>query len=254
MSDVVLTSNANGVLVITLNRPQAYNALNTAVVEGVATALDELDVRDDLTVGVLTGAEGTFSAGMDLKEFVAGEVPIVQGSGLMALTDAPPRKPVIAAVEGYAVAGGCEIVLACDLVVAAKDAHFGIPEVKRGLIAAAGGLVRLPQRLPYHVAMELALTGGLLDAPRAYHFGLVNRLTESGRALDGALELAHAVAANAPLAVRTSKEIVLRSATGPAGEADERQQELVATVFLSDDALEGALAFTEKRSPVWNGC
>lgn len=185
MSDVVRTEYADGVAVITLDRPESRNAVNRAVSEGVAAALDELDSRDDLTVGIVTGAGGTFCAGMDLKAFLAGERPGIDGRGFAGLTDAPPRKPLIAAVEGHALAGGCEVVLACDLVVAAEDARFGLPEVKRGLVAAAGGLLRLPHRLPYQIAMELALTGAFLDAPKAHAYGLVNRLTEPGGALAG---------------------------------------------------------------------
>src|SRR5262249_55990786 len=159
---------------------------------------DELDSRDDLAVGIITGAGGTFCAGMDLKAFVAGELPSVEGRGFAGLTQASPRKPIIAAVEGYALAGGCEVVLSCDLAVAAENARLGIPEVKRGLVAGAGGLMRLPERIPYQVAMELALTGEMIDTPRAYALGLVNRVTAPGEALAGAKELAAVVAANAP--------------------------------------------------------
>ncbi|MFI7006672.1 crotonase/enoyl-CoA hydratase family protein [Streptomyces sp. NPDC050145] len=253
MSDAVRTEFSDGVAVITINRPESRNAVNLSVSEGIAGALDELDSRVDLSVGILTGAGGTFCSGMDLKAFLKGERPSIPGRGLGGLTDAPPRKPLIAAVEGYALAGGCELALACDLLVAAEDAKFGIPEVKRGLVAAAGGLLRLPQRLPYQIAMELALTGAFLDAPRAHGYGLVNRLTEPGGALDAARELAAAIAANGPLAVRVSKEIVVGSTVWPATEAKERQKGLVEAVFASDDAKEGPRAFTEKRSPHWTG-
>ncbi|MEU7483960.1 crotonase/enoyl-CoA hydratase family protein [Streptomyces sp. NPDC042319] len=253
MSDVVRTEYADGVAVITIDRPEARNAVNLAVSEGVAAALDELDARDDLAVGVLTGAGGTFCAGMDLKAFLAGERPSIEGRGFAGLTDAPPRKPLIAAVEGYALAGGCEVVLACDLVVAAEDANFGLPEVKRGLVAAAGGLLRLPQRLPYQVAMELALTGAFLPAPKAHAHGLVNRLTEPGGALAGARELAREVAANGPLAVRVSKQVIAGAPSWPADETAERQRALVEPVFASQDAKEGARAFAEKRPPRWTG-
>ncbi|MFG2924939.1 crotonase/enoyl-CoA hydratase family protein [Streptomyces sp. NPDC048305] len=253
MSDAVHTEFSDGVAVITINRPEARNAVNLSVAEGIAAALDALDTRDDLSVGILTGAEGTFCSGMDLKAFLTGERPSIEGRGFGGLTDAPPRKPLIAAVEGYALAGGCELALACDLIVAADNAKFGIPEVKRGLVAAAGGLLRLPQRLPYQIAMELALTGAFLDARRAHDHGLVNRLTEPGGALHGARELAAAVATNGPLAVRVSKEIVQGSAAWPAAEAGERQKVLVEPVFASADAEEGARAFAEKRAPRWTG-
>ncbi|MET8471893.1 crotonase/enoyl-CoA hydratase family protein [Streptomyces sp. NPDC006422] len=254
MTDAVLSEfRADGITVITLNRPEARNAVNRVVAEGVAAALDELDRRDDQVVGVITGAGGSFCSGMDLKAFLAGERPVVEGRGLAGITEAPPRKPVIAAVEGYALAGGCEIALACDMVVAAQDARFGIPEVKRGLVAAAGGLLRLPRRIPYSVALEIALTGDFLDAGRAHTYGLVNRLTAPGGALDGALELARAIAANGPLAVRATKEIVANAQHWSADESWERMRELAAPVMESDDAREGARAFAEKRAPRWTG-
>ena len=167
MTDEVLTETRDGVLVITINRPEAKNAVNAAVAAGVAAALDELDDSEDLRVGVLTGAGGTFCAGMDLKAFLTGESPIVEGRGLAGLTQQQPRKPLVAAVEGWALAGGFEIMLACDLVVAAETARFGVPEVKRGLIAGAGAALRLPERVPMPIALELLLTGDPIDAARA---------------------------------------------------------------------------------------
>ena len=253
MSDAVLTEFGDGVAVITLNRPEARNAVNRAVAEGLAAAMDVLDSRDDLTVGVITGAGGSFCAGMDLKAFLAGENPSVPSRGFAGLTQRPPAKPLIAAVEGNALAGGFEIALACDVIVAAQDARFGLPEVKRGLVAAAGGLLRLPHRIPYQTAMELALTGGFLNAPRAAELGLVNRLTEPGGALDGALDLARRIAANGPLAVRASKQIIVRAPNWTADEQWERQREIVGPVFASADAQEGARAFAEKRAPQWEG-
>jgi enoyl-CoA hydratase len=253
VTDAVQTDEADGVIVITINRPEARNAVNPDVAAGVAAALDALDTRDDLTVGVITGAGGTFCAGMDLKAFVAGQSPSIPGRGFAGLTEAPPAKPLIAAVEGYALAGGCEIALACDLVVAANDAKFGIPEVKRGLVAAAGGLLRLPRRIPYQIAMELALTGAFLEAPRAHAYGLVNRLTEHGAALAAARDLAAAIAANGPLAVRATKHIVSHADQWPVAEFWQRQQAIVAPVFTSADAREGAIAFAEKRPPRWTG-
>ncbi|MFJ2830690.1 crotonase/enoyl-CoA hydratase family protein [Streptomyces sp. NPDC087263] len=254
MADAVLAEfREDGTTVITINRPEARNAINRAVAEGVAAALDELDRRDDQVVGVITGAGGSFCSGMDLKAFLAGEDPSIEGRGLAGMTEAPPRKPMIAAVEGYALAGGCEIMLACDMVVAAHDARFGIPEVKRGLVAAAGGLLRLPQRIPSAVALELALTGDFLDAQRAHTYGLVNRVTEKGDALEGALALARAIAANGPLAVRVTKQIMAEAPNWPADRAWERMREITRPVFASEDAKEGPRAFAEKRAPRWTG-
>jgi enoyl-CoA hydratase len=241
------------VLVITINRPDVRNAINTAAAEGIAAALDELDARDDLTAGVLTGAGPTFCTGMDLKAFLAGERPAVPVRGFAGIVEKPADKPLIAAVEGYAVAGGFEIVLACDLVVASRDATFGLPEVKRGLVAAGGGLLRLPARVPYALAAEWALTGGFVPAQRAFEAGLVNRLTDPARALDGALDLAATVAANGPLAVRATKRILVESRGWPLHEAFDRQREISLPVRASEDAKEGATAFREKRTPVWRG-
>ncbi len=253
MSDEVLVEHADGVTLITINRPAARNAVNRAVSDGIAAAIDEFEARTDLRVAIVTGAGGTFSSGMDLKAFVAGENPLHPVRGLAGITALPPRKPVIAAVEGYALAGGCEIVLACDLVVAADNATFGLPEVRRGLAASSGGLMRLPRRIPYQVAMELALTGDFLPAADAHRHGLVNRLTAPGDALSGARELAARIAANAPLALAAGKAVIAESATWPADEAWARQQAILAPVTASEDAREGAAAFVEKRAPVWRG-
>jgi enoyl-CoA hydratase len=253
MSGPVEVDIDNGVITITINRPEARNAIDRAVADGVAAALDELEARDDLIVGIITGAGGTFSSGMDLKAFVRGEVPSLPGRGLAGLTEAPPTKPMIAAVEGWALAGGCEVALACDLIVASSTARFGIPEVKRGLVAAAGGLMRLPRRLPPHVAMEMALTGDPITAADAHRFGLVNQLTEPGGALAGARALAARITPNGPLAVATSKRIITESADWPAADAFARQAPMVAVIMASADAREGATAFAEKRPPVWSG-
>jgi enoyl-CoA hydratase len=253
VSDAVLVETRDNVLVITLSRPEARNAVNADVAQGLAAALDRLDAEPGLSVGVLTGAGGTFSAGMDLKGFLRGESPVVEGRGLGGLTQAPPRKPLIAAVEGWALAGGFEMVLACDLVVASREAKFGLPEVKRSLVAGAGGLLRLPQRLPYHVAMEVALTGGPLLAETAFRHGLVNRLVEPGQALDAALELAAEIAANGPLALAATKEIMRRSLDWTEDEGWKQQMDIMAPVFGSEDAREGATAFAEKRTPQWQG-
>jgi len=248
----VLTDAAGGTLVITINRPEARNAVNLAVARSIAAALEEFDSDERLLTAVLTGAGSTFCAGMDLKAFLAGERPIIPGRGFAGITERSAEKPVIAAVEGYAVAGGCEIALACDMIVASDDARFGLPEVSRGLIAGAGGLLRLPQRIPRAVAMELALTGETIGAARALELGLVNRVVPAGRALDAAMELARRIAANAPLAVRASKRVIVESPRWPPAEAFDRQQEILDQVADSLDAREGALAFTEKRPPLWH--
>ena len=249
----VLTERRDGVLIATLNRPDARNAVNAAVAEGVGRALDALDDDDRLAVGVLTGAGKGFSSGMDLKAFVAGESPYYGDRGFAGIVQRPSRKPLIAAVEGFAVAGGCEIALACDLIVAARGARFGVPEVKRSLVAAGGALLRLPRRLPSGVAMELALTGDPIDAERAHELGLVNVLADPGEALDSALELAGRIAANGPLALMATKQILTEAPTWPEEEFWSRQGEISGPVFASEDAREGAVAFAEKRDPVWKG-
>ena len=249
----VLTERPDGVLLVTLNRPDARNAVNAALAEGVAAALDELDADDDLSVGVLTGAGKGFSSGMDLKAFVAGESPYAADRGFAGITQRAAEKPLIAAIEGFAVAGGFEVALSCDLIVAARGARLGIPEVKRSLVAAGGALLRLPQRIPYHVAMELALTGDPIDAERGYELGIVNRLAEPGSAVDAALELAAEVARNGPLALKASKRIVQSSGDWTDAEAWEKQGEIAGPVMTSEDAREGAVAFAEKRDPIWRG-
>src|SRR5215213_9070976 len=249
----VLTERRDGVLLIPLNRPDARNAVNGALAEGVAEALDALDADDELRIGVLTGAGKGFSSGMDLKAFVAGERPYVEDRGFAGITQRASRKPLIAAIEGFAVAGGFEIALSCDLIVASKGTRFGIPEVKRGLIAGAGGLLRIPQRLPYGIAMELALTGDLMPAERGYELGLINRLTEPGEALGGALELASAITPNGPLALVASKDILRQVRDWTEEEFWKRQAPTIDTIFNSEDAKEGATAFAEKREPRWQG-
>ncbi|GHD23732.1 crotonase/enoyl-CoA hydratase family protein [Nocardiopsis kunsanensis] len=253
MSDEVLYSTEDGVAVITINRPEARNAVNASVAARIAEALDDLDSRNDLTVGIITGAGGTFCAGMDLKAFMKGEVPVVEGRGFGGFAEAPPKKPLIAAVEGHALAGGFEAVLACDLVVAADGAEFGIPEVKRGLVAGAGGLLRLQHRIPRNLASEFALTGDFVGAQRLADLGLVNRVTGNGGALEGAKELATRISANGPLAVRVSKQIMAASDDWSTAEMWDKQNELAGPVFVSHDAMEGAAAFAEKRTPNWKG-
>ena len=253
MPDEVLVERRGAVQVITINRPTARNALDAAVARGVAAAVDELDADGDLRVGVLTGAGGTFSAGMDLKAFLRGESPAIKGRGLCGITQTPPAKPVVAAVEGWALAGGFELVLACDLVVAGRTARFGVPEVKRSLVAAGGAALLLPKRVPYALALELLLTGEPLGAPRAAEIGLVNRLTDEGAALDGALDLAATIVANGPLAVAATKQIARGTVDWSWEESWRRQGEITAPVFASEDAIEGSTAFAEKRAPVWKG-
>lgn len=249
----VLTDVTDGIITITLNRPKAKNAVNRAMAEAVAAAMDELDSNDDIRVGVITGAGGTFCAGMDLKAFVTGELPMLEGRGFAGFVEAPPKKPLIAAVEGFALAGGLEVMITCDLVVAADNAKFGIPETKRGLAAAAGGLIRLPRQIPPRIAMELALTGDFMDSERAAALGLINRAVPAGSALAGAKELAATIVANGPLAVKLSKQVITESADWSADEMWQKQQDIVMPIFTSEDAIEGATAFAEKRAPNWKG-
>ena len=243
----------DGLVIITINRPQAKNAINRAVSYGVCAAVDLLDARDDLRVGILTGAGGNFCSGMDLKAFLRGEVTRVEGRGILGIAMTPPKKPLIAAVEGYALAGGFEAMLACDLTVASRDAKFGIPEVKRGLAAAAGGLMRLPRVIPQRIAMEMALTGDMISAERAAQYGLVNILTEPGQALAEARRLAARIIANAPLSVAASKRVIVEQRDWSIAEMFERQLAITAPVLASEDAREGARAFAEKRPPDWKG-
>jgi enoyl-CoA hydratase len=249
----VLTERRDRALLVTLNRPDQRNAINGAVANGIAAALDELDADDGLSVGVVTGAGKGFCSGMDLKAFVAGESPVVAGRGFAGMTQRAAAKPLIAAVEGFAVAGGLEVALSCDLIVAGRGARLGIPEVKRSLVAAGGGLLRLPRMLPRNIAMEMALTGDFMLAERAAELGLVNRLTEPGAALDVALALAEVIAANGPLALAATKRILVESVDWPEAEFFARQEEIAAPVRDSEDAREGATAFAEKRAPVWKG-
>ncbi|MFC9555240.1 crotonase/enoyl-CoA hydratase family protein [Rhodococcus sp. NPDC056960] len=245
---------ASGVAVLTINRPEARNAVDLATARTISRALDTLDNDPNCRVIVLTGAGGHFSAGMDLKAFRAtGERPVDESRGPFGLVRKPPVTPIIAAVEGAAVGGGFEIALSCDLIVAAEDAVFGLPEVQRGLTAAGGGLLRLPSRIPYHLAMEAVLTGRRLTARWCAENGLINRIAQPGRALDTAMELAEEISRNGPLAVRASKEVIVESGNWATGEAFERQEVIVDPVRRSSDAREGAAAFAEKRPPEWTG-
>ncbi|CND75510.1 Probable enoyl-CoA hydratase/isomerase [Mycobacterium tuberculosis] len=253
MSATVRLDRTDGVLIVTIDRPDARNAVNTATAQAIADAMDLLDDSADLVAGVLTGAGGTFCAGMDLKAFLAGERPSIGDRGFAGIVERPPAKPLIAAVEGYALAGGFEIALACDLIVAAEDATFGLPEVRRGLVAGGGGLMRLSQRVPYHLAMRWALTGAHVPAADAHAAGLVAEAVPAGTALDAALVLARAIAANGPLAVRATKQVIASARDWPTAEQFVRQREITEPVRSSADAREGALAFAEKRRPVWRG-
>jgi enoyl-CoA hydratase len=255
MSDApLLVERRGGVLVMTLNRPEQRNAIDMPTAEAMATALDEFDADDALSIGVIAGAGKGFCAGMDLKAFAAtGARPWAGGRGFAGIVRRPAEKPLIAAIEGFAVAGGLEIALACDLIVAAEGAKLGIPEAKRSLVAAGGALRRLPRRMPAGIAMELALTGEPLTAERAFELGAINRVCEPGRALDVALELAEAIAANEPLALRASKTILSRQAGWSDEEFWDRQAEIADPVMASEDAREGARAFAEKRTPRWQG-
>jgi enoyl-CoA hydratase len=253
MSDAVLVSVEDGVMLVTINRPTAKNSVNLDVAKGIAAAMEELDSNDAIRAGILTGADNTFCAGMDLKAFVTGELPNIPGRGFAGICERGPKKPLIAAVEGYALAGGCEIALSCDLIVVAKNAKFGIPEVKRGLIAGAGGLMRLPRQIPPRIAMELALTGDFISADRAYELGMVNRVVEAGTALEQAKALANAIAANGPMALLASKAVITESQDWSTEEMYDKQAAYTGPVFSSEDAIEGSKAFAEKRAPNWKG-
>jgi len=250
--NAVLTEVEDGVLIVTMNRPEAKNAMNKAQAEGIAAAMDRLEADGDLRCAILTGAGGTFCSGMDLKGFLRGERPSIEGRGFGGLSEWTPSKPLIAAVDGYALAGGLELAISCDLIVANGAAKFGIPEAKRGLAAAAGGLIKLPRQIPPRIAMELALTGDFIDAKRAYDLGLVNRVVE-GPSIEGAKELARAIAANGPLALIASKAVIRQSHTWSDEEMWQKQNAHTMAVFVSEDAREGSLAFAEKRKPNWQG-
>lgn len=253
MSPAVAVERQGAVLVVSIDRPERRNAVNQAVAQAIAAAMDVLDADPSLRAGIITGRGGCFCSGMDLIAFLDGERPEIPGRGFAGITETPPRKPLIAAVEGFALAGGCELALACDLIVAGETASFGLPEVARGLVAGSGGLVRLPQRIPPAIAMEYALTGEKMDARTAHGWGLVNRLCAPGAALETALSLAAKIARNAPLSVEMSKRIILESPAWPAEETWQRQAPLVEAIVATDDAREGARAFAEKREPRWSG-
>ncbi|MEU6595198.1 crotonase/enoyl-CoA hydratase family protein [Streptomyces sp. NPDC046881] len=249
----VRTETIGSALLITIDRPKARNAVDAAVAQGLSAALDKLETEPALRAGVLTGAGGTFSAGMDLKAALAGESPEIPGRGFGGLTQARTTKPLIAAVEGWAMGGGFELALGCDLIVAAADARFGLPEVSRGLIAAGGGVIRLPKRIPYHLAMEMLLTGEPVTGERVGRLGIANRVVPAGETVAAALELAERIAQNAPLALAAVKELVRAADGAPEEEAFAVQARQMARLAASADVTEGMTAFTERRSPVWQG-
>ena len=253
MSDEVLVEHDDGLVIITINRPHVRNAVNRAVSYGVCEAIDEMERRPDLRLAILTGAGGNFCAGMDLKAFAQGEVTRVEGRGILGIAYTPPKKPLIAAVEGYALAGGFEAVLACDLLIASRTAMFGLPEAKRGLAAAAGGLLRLPRSIPPRIAMEMALTGAMVSAQRLERYGLINVLVEPGEALNEAKRMAREILANAPLSVELSKRVMVEQRDWPIDEMFARQEAVLGHVLRSNDAREGATAFVEKRAAKWTG-
>jgi enoyl-CoA hydratase len=249
----VLVQITGGTIVVTINRPQVRNAIDRDAALAIESAMDTFDETRKLLVGILTGSDGTFCSGMDLKSFASGELPHGHRRGFGGLAEHPPAKPLIAAVEGYALAGGFELVLACDLVVASEDAVFGLPEVTRGLCATGGGLVRLPERIPRNHAMQLALTGEPLPARRAAELGLVNLLVPPGTALAHADALAKTILRNGPLAVAASKRVIEESPGWPGNRVFDAQKGIADAVRNSADAREGARAFVEKRKPVWRG-
>jgi enoyl-CoA hydratase len=252
-NDVILTEKRGHILIITINRPEARNAFDGATAAKMEAAIDEFETTPELRVAIITGAGKAFSAGQDLKAAARGDMGGTKKRGGFGIMAMPPTKPVIAAVEGHAVAGGLELCLSCDLIVAARDARMGVPEVRHNLVAIGGALFRLPKRIPYHVAMELALTAETPTAEFFHRFGLVNRLAEPGHALEVAIELAERILKNGPLAVAASKQILQRSGQWTEAQAWTEQMKIAGPAVRSEDTKEGLRAFAEKREPVWKG-
>jgi enoyl-CoA hydratase len=253
LSQRILTERRGSILIVTINRPEARNAFDAESSLAMSAAMDLLDDEDGLFVGIITGAGGNFSAGADLKAAAKGGPRPQIARGGFGIMRRPPRKPVIAAVEGYAVGGGLEMCLACDLIVAARDAKLGLPEVRHNVVAIGGGLFRLPRRMPYHVVMELALTGAFKDAAFFERHGIVNRIAEPGKALEEAIKLAELLLVNGPTALAASKEIIFQSLNWQDGEGWEKQMPIALKAIESEDRREGLKAFAEKRKPVWKG-
>lgn len=253
MAAVEVSIKNDTVMVIRLNRPEVRNAVNTELAEGLGAALDRLDNEEALRVAIVTGNGLGFCSGMDLGAMLNGESGMIPGRGFAGIVERSSTKPIIAAIEGFAVAGGFEIALSCDILVASKGTLFGLPEVRRGLVASGGGLLRLAVRIPYHVAMEMALTGDTINAERAYSLGLISQLVEPGEALDHALQLAATITSNAPMSINASKAIVKNARDWSSSESFARQAEYSAVIAASEDAREGAAAFKRKRVPIWQG-
>ncbi|WP_418321426.1 crotonase/enoyl-CoA hydratase family protein [Piscinibacter sakaiensis] len=253
MNEPVQSERRGAVLVLTMNRPGKRNAATHEMAQLMASAFELLDSDPALRVGILTGGNGDFCSGMDLQAFLSGQTPRVAGKGFGGLSEAPPAKPLIAAVEGFALGGGFEMALACDMIVASRAAQFGLPEVKRGLIASAGGLLRLPYQIPYRIAAEIIMTGDMVSAEFLERHGVVNQLVEPGQALTAALRLADRIIANAPLAVSASKRVMQESRDWPRAEMFARQQLIKEPIAASQDAKEGVRSFIEKRAPAWIG-